>query len=99
MNDQQWEALKAHCSKKIRSTEDPYGFDLTAKELLDDFGIEEPFHDNINQRLRFAELPFVIYFTDWDAESGRPRTCCITGLDNPPRGTCRAMDACEGKRS
>lgn len=89
MNDQQWEALKAHCSKKIRALEDSYGFDLTAEDLLDDFGIEPPFHEAINKRCRFADLTFVIHFDEWHPETGEPRICCITRLDAPARGTCR----------
>lgn len=90
MNDEQWDALKAHCSKQIRSVDAPYGFDLTAKQLLNDFGIEPPFFERIKKRCRFADLPFVIHFDDWDAETGEPRVCCITRLDAPARGTCQA---------
>ncbi len=71
--------------------EDPHGFDLTAKDLLNDFGIEPPFHEKINARCRFADLPFVIHFDEWDPETGEPRTCCITRLGAPTRGTCRNL--------
>ena len=87
MNDMQWNALVDFCSQKLIQC--PEGFEIHDSDLREQFGITEPFHEDINRRGaesgRNGSKLFNINFGYWGG-NGEPSVCYVSSVGSPSKG-------------